>query len=141
MADKETLHWTDGHGRKVTREVRLTLDIRDFEGMAGYPWLVMAANPHLSGPDILRFLRLKADEGLEGAERNPSWIARRRWMFQRASNLPGTQPDADGKDARALSTMREYPTLSARKLSRLLKEKGIDRSREWVRRFRCYDRE
>jgi hypothetical protein len=137
MSDKGTMTWEDGHGRKVTREVRLTIDVRDFEGLAGYPWLVMAANPLLSGPDILRFLELKADEGLVGVERNRSWIARRRWMFQRNDNLPGTRPNADGKDARALTIMEEHPTLSARKLSQLLKENGISRGKDWVQKNRC----
>ncbi len=128
---KVTISWTDGHGTKVSREVNMTLDIRDFEGLAGYPWLLLAANPQLSIPDIMRFLELKGNEGLEAAQRSASWFQRRRWMFSRTA-VPGTRPNADGKDAQAFAIMREHPKLPARRLSKLLKERGIQRGKDWV---------
>ena len=49
----------------------------------------------------------------------------------------GLQPDVDGKDRRAIEIMRENSTLSARKLSLLLKEHGIPRNKDWVWKHRC----
>lgn len=135
MSDKVTMCFTDGRGKKVARVVNQTLDIRDFEGLAGYPWLVIAANPHLSISDIWMFLVMRQNEGLHGVERSRSWIQRHLFLFRRPR--VGPCPHPDGKDARAIAIMREFPRLSARNLSKTLKENGIDRSREWVRRHRC----
>jgi hypothetical protein len=68
--------WLDGRGRRQSREVRLTLDVRRFEGMLGYPLLVMAANPHLSVADLLRWLERK------GYERGRGWAEKRRKLFR-----------------------------------------------------------
>ena len=129
MPDKVIMAWTDWHGREVSREIRLTLDIRNFEGMAGYALLFMAANPHLSYDEMLRFLASK------GVGRTLSWLRRRRWMFQQPDS--GAKPDVDGNGTRATQIMRANPTMSVAKLSRLLAGHGIKRSREWVRRNRC----
>lgn len=45
--------------------------------------------------------------------------------------------DRDGKQARALALMAENPEMSVFALSLFLKQDGIKRSREWVRKNRC----
>lgn len=135
MSDKVSMSWTDRRGKNINREVNLILDIRDFEGLAGYPWLLIAANPHLSISDIQRFLELKVDEGVNGVMRPSSWIQRKLFLFRRPR--VGPRPHPDGKDARAIAIVRDNPTMSARNLSRLLKERGIDRGKDWVQLHRC----
>lgn len=49
--------WTDWNGKTV--KVNTVADARDFEGMAGYPWIIMAANPQLSNTVIDRFEQLR----------------------------------------------------------------------------------
>lgn len=117
-------------------EVNLVADARDVIGLAGFPWIVIAANPQLSNDKISWFL---ATCGVVGAERSAGWIQRHRGMFRRTKQHPpgGTAADADGNYARAVQIMREHPTVSARQLVRNLKEHGINRSREWVRKHRC----
>jgi len=119
-------------------EVNLVVDARDLVGLAGFPWIVMAANPQLSNDKLSWFL---ATCGIEDVERSEGWIQRRRWMFRRKSQHPhntgGRPRDGDRNEARILQIMRDNPNLSARQLSRLLKERGCDRSREWVRQHRC----
>jgi hypothetical protein len=133
--DKVTLFW-EGQRGKTTREVNLTLDIRDFEGRPGYVWLFLAANTHLSYDAMVLWLGLQK---WKGAERSRSWLQRRRWLFEPPDkvNNTGVKQNADGRDARAMTIMQEYPTMSARALSRLLKERGINRSKNWVLRNRC----
>jgi hypothetical protein len=121
--------FVDGHGKEVTREVHETLDIRKFQGMPGYALLVIAANPHLSCFNIWRWLRAN------GVGRTQSWIARRRWLFQDPSP-PGAKRDPDGQNNRAFTIMTANPRLSVRDLTKLLAERGISRSREWVRQNR-----
>ena len=135
MSDSEMFRFRDGRGQEVTRDVNLTLDIRDFEDKPGYPWLFLAANAHLSYDVMLRYLESKGAR----LERTKGWLQRRRWMFEPANavNGPGVKANADGKEARAIAMVRANATLSAAKLSRLLAESGIRRSREWVRRNRC----
>jgi hypothetical protein len=136
MSDKATLWWEDWRGNKTTVDVNLVADARSVVGLAGYPWLIIAANPQLSNELIERYLRVC---GIEGVERSKSWIQRRRWMFRRVEpgNTNGPTHDLDRNQARAVRIMRENTNLSARQLSRLLKENRIIRSREWVRKHRC----
>jgi hypothetical protein len=116
-------------------EVNLIADARDVVGLAGFPWIVIAANPQLSNEKISWFL---ATCGIEGVERSSGWIQRHRGMFRRVRQQPagGCKADADGNYARAVRIMREYPTESARRLVYILKEQRIKRSREWVRQHR-----
>jgi hypothetical protein len=136
MSDKTTMFWTDWGGNQRTEEVNLVADARSVVGLAGYPWLIIAANPHLSNAAIERHLSYC---GIDGVERSLSWIQRRRWMFRTVEpgNTNGPRSDPDGKQVRAVRIMRENTNLSARQLSRLLKENRIIRSREWVRKHRC----
>jgi hypothetical protein len=134
--DKITRFWTHWRGHKITEEVNLIADARSVVGLAGYPWIIIAANPHLSNAAIERYLQ---SCGIDGAERTLSWIQRRRWMFRTVEpgNTTGPTPDLDRNQARAVKIMRQNPNLSARQLSRLLKDQRIIRSREWVRKHRC----
>jgi hypothetical protein len=130
MSDKITMSWTDWRGNKITREVKQTIDVGDFVGTPGYALLVLAANAnHLSAPEIDRFLQ-RQEVG-----RSLTYLKRRRWLFQQ----PGADNAAnrDRNEARAVRIMHENPELSLRNLVVLLKEHGIIRSREWVRRHRC----
>ncbi len=126
------MRWTDGRGNEVSREVNETVDLRQFEGTAGYALLVLAANRHLSRFALWLWLKH------HGVGRSDSWIMRRRWLFQKPTetNASGAKPDADGHGKPALDIMRTNPTLSLRDLVRLLAKHGIKRSREWVRRNR-----
>jgi hypothetical protein len=114
----------------------MVADARNVVGLAGYPWLIIAANPQLSNVSIERYLRHCE---VDGAERSLSWIQRHRWMFRtvETGNTKGPRADPDGNQARAVRIMRDNPNLSARGLSRLLKDNRIIRSREWVRKHRC----
>jgi hypothetical protein len=123
---------TNWRGKEETRELSYTLDIRDHRGEPGWALLAIAANTHLSVGDLLSLLELG------GVGRSRSWVARRRWLFQQPGAVNATSPpNRDGKDAWARKIMSEHPSLSVRDLSVLLEEKGIVRSREWVRRHRC----
>lgn len=132
------LHFTDGRGNAVTREIRHTLDIRDFLGTPGYSMLVVAANTHLSIENIEMFLALKAEE-LPGVARSRSWIQRRRWLFQKpgTDNTKTREANGDGRQAHALAIMAEHRRESVRAVVKLLARAGIIRSREWVRKHRC----
>jgi hypothetical protein len=136
MSDKTTLWWTDWRGNKITQEINMVADARDVVGLAGYPWIIIAANPHLSNATIERYLR---HCGVDGAERSLSWIQRHRWMFRSVEpgNTKGPMPDPDRNQVRAVRVMRDNPNLSVRQLVYLLKENRIVRSREWVRKHRC----
>jgi hypothetical protein len=134
MSDKITMAFEDGRGKEVTRDVHMALNAADCRGTPIYPWLVIAANPHLSAPDILRFFELEAERGLAGIRRPLSWIRRKRWMAQFPDhiNMSGPRPDDDAQYRRAVAIMRANPTMSARALARLLKENGVDRGKDWV---------
>jgi hypothetical protein len=138
MADAET--WTltldepDRYGREQVRTVNLTIDIRDFKDKAGFAWLVLAANPHLSVRDIQEVLINVGEQH----ERPLGWISRRRWLFH-GSGTPGGKRNADGQDERAREIMAEHPRLSCRKLVYVLREHSIFRSSEWVRQNRIFD--
>jgi len=129
----ETIIWTDGHGKEVSREINLTLNVEDFRGTPGYAQLVIAANRHLSIPTVERWLELV------GVEVSRNWLYRRRWMFQdpKTVNKPGSKSDEDGKYARAVAIIRENRKMSVGRLSWLLRQHGITRCREWVRQHRC----
>ena len=117
-------------------EVNLVADARDIVGLAGFPWIVLAANPHLSNEKIYWFL---ATCGIDGVERSSGWIQRHRWMFRRASQHPhntvGRPRDRD--HIRAVEIMKANPTVSAGQLVWALKERGIKRSKTWVLQNRC----
>ncbi len=128
--ETQTLTWTDGYGKTKCVPVNFTLDAMNFKGMAGFGLLVLAANPHLTIPQLARLLELN------GCQRSCAWIQRRRWLFQPpdAERIGGRNTNmTDGKDAAALTIMRENPRLSLRDLVRLLAGHGIERGREWVR--------
>jgi hypothetical protein len=134
--DKTTMSWTNRHGKTERRTIKHVIDIRDFRGTPGYSMLVVAANTHLSVADIERFLAAESLE-LPRVLRSQTWIQNRRWLFQQ----PGTdnykpQSDQDGKGAKAREIMAANPRLSNWSLSKLLKEHGIKRSKEWCRRHR-----
>lgn len=126
--------WTDYNTGK-TVNINTVADARDIEGLAGYPWIIMAANPQLSNAVIDRYL---SNCGIDGAERTQSWLQRKRWMFRRVQpgNHAGGTPDRNGNQARALRIMRENPRLSIRQLVHVLADNGITRAREWVRKHR-----
>lgn len=121
----------DRYGRERTRTVNLTIDIRDFKDRAGFAWLVMAANPHLSVREIQDVLETVGDE-----HRRPvGWISRRRWLFH-GKGKPGMKRNRDCLDERARKIMADNPHSSCRQLAYKLREKGINRSPEWVRQNR-----
>ena len=135
--DSDMLTFENYSGRMVRREVKQTLDVRDYLGMPGYPWLVIAANPHLSLFDLVMYL-YHQNKTTPGVERPKSWIHRRRWLFRPPTDRAQYPVhDPDRQHARALRVMAEHPTLSVRNLTKLLQEHGIVRGREWVRQHRC----
>lgn len=132
MGSKIVMSWTDWRGREVTRDVNQLIDVRDFLGTPGYALLLVAANPHLSGGDLVRYLLHV------GVGRTRNWIYRRLWLFRQPGTDRGaTNANADGRDEQAIRVMREYPRLSVRKMAAKLKDHGITRGREWVRQHRC----
>jgi hypothetical protein len=126
-----TLGEPDRYGREQARTVNLTIDIRDFKDKAGFAYLLMAANPHLSVRDTQAVLAAVGEQH----ERPVGWISRRRWLFH-GKGMVGAKRNADGKDEKARRIMEENPRLSSRQMAYLLRENGIRRSREWVRRNR-----
>ena len=118
------------HCKPTERVVNLTLHLDDFRETPGFAWLVLAANAgNLTMPEVSMYL------GLIGPQhgRSASWLQRHRKLFQR----PGTsnvnnRVNADGKDEQAIAIMRRHPNDSARYLVKLLRERGIHRTREWV---------
>lgn len=124
-----TLDEPDRYGRERVRTVSLTIDIRDFKDKAVFPWLVMAANPHLSMRDIQVVLANVSEQH----ERSLGWLSRRRWMIH-GKGKRGGRANADGQDERARAIMAANPKLSNRQMARLLREDyGIRRGPEWVR--------
>ena len=134
MADTWTLTLgdPDRYGREQSRTVNLTIDIRDFKDKAGFAYLVMAANPHLSVRDTQAVLASVSEQH----ERPVGWISRRRWLFH-GTGKAGAKPNADDKDQAARRIMEGNPRLSARQMVYRLRDAGIDRSREWIRQNRC----
>jgi hypothetical protein len=136
--DNLMMQYTDGWGKRVERSVYQTIDARDFLGTPGYPWIVIAANPQLSAAELETWLNIEARD-TPGVGRSLSWIKRRRWMFQHPGNRSavGPKPDRDGNMARAIKIMARHPTVSLRSLAILLRESGVKRSKEWIRKHRC----
>ena len=126
-----TLGEPDRYGREQTRIVNLTIDIRDFKDKAGYPWLLMAANPQLSVRDTQEVLAAVGEQH----ERPVGWISRRRWLFH-GKGKTGAKQNADGLDEKAFKIMAENPRASNRQMVYILRKHRIRRSREWVRRNR-----
>jgi hypothetical protein len=113
---------------RKTIEYRVDIDAREFEGRAGMPWLIMAANPGLSITELLDVM------AAHGYERTRSWVSRRRWIFLDANYVRSTGGvrDRDGQEARAFRIMDEHPHVSARELVRILKDGGVKRGKDWV---------
>lgn len=126
-----TLGEPDRYGQEQVRTVNLTIDIRDFKDKAGFAWLVMAANPHLSVRDTQAVLAAVGEQH----ERPIGWISRRRWLFH-GTGKTGRKRNADGLDEKARKIMAENPRLSCRQQAYKLRERGINRSPEWVRQNR-----
>jgi hypothetical protein len=124
----------DRYGREHVRTVNLTIDIRDFKGTAIFPWLLIAANPHLSVRDTQTVLLNVGEQNARSA----GWISRRRWMCFGVGKT-GSKRNADGLDDKARKIMAKNPHVSNRQLVYLLKQRGIRRSREWVRQNRVSD--
>lgn len=129
------LEFEGASGKRLTRPISYVIDIRDYKGRPGYPWLVIAANPQLSVYALWVWLLSEGGKN----ERGESWIKRRRWLFRDTEevNCAGGQANADGRDERAVKIMRENPTMSARSLVRLLRENGIRRGKDWVLKHKC----
>lgn len=121
----------DRYGREQSRDVNLTIDIRDFKDNAGFVYLLIAANPQLSIRDIQDI----ATAVNANHHRPVGWLSRRRWLFH-GLGKPGLKPNIDGRDEQARALMAEHPNLSSRETVQLLRESGIVRSREWVRQHR-----
>jgi hypothetical protein len=123
------MQWTDWRGDKQTRTVNPLIDVRDFIGTPGFALLVLAANStppnRLSAPDIGSYLEIV------GVGRSQSYLKKRRWLFQPGGT--NNSANRDGNDGRAFRVMGAHPERSLRDLVVLLKERGIKRSKEWVR--------
>jgi hypothetical protein len=131
---KIVLTWMDGRGKKE-REIDPVFDIRDFRGTPAFALLAVAVGSH-SGMSIMEIVRWLNAEGIG---RSWGWVQRRRWLSRPPGtvNRSGARANIDGLDDRAVTIMREYPTLSVRRLAWVLRENGIRRSSEWVRQNRC----
>jgi hypothetical protein len=125
-----TLDKRDRYGREQVRTVNLTIDIREFKERAGFAWLLMAANPHLSVRDIQEVLANVGEEH----ERPIGWISRRRWMFH-GKGQPGCQVNPQ-QAADAQKIMDDNPTASARRLAAMFRAGGLPFSREYARKHR-----
>ena len=118
-------------GKKV--QYRLDINAAEFKGRAGMPWLIMAANLHLSISKLLSVM------DHYGYYRTRSWVQRRRWIFFDADyvrNAGGRPRDEDGQEARAYQIMAKHRHVSARELARILRKSGIKRGKDWVLRHR-----
>ncbi len=115
-----------GLGKKF--RYRLDINAADFKGRAGMPWLIMAANLHLSINELLEVMEAY------GYQRTRSWVSRRRWIFFDAGYVrnAGRIRNADGQEGRAYQIMDKHPHVSARELTRILRKSGIQRGKDWV---------
>lgn len=132
---KLTLGKLDRYGRKQVRTIKLTVDVLDFKDCAGFGLLLMAANPDLSSRDLQAVLTEVGPQH----ERPLGYISRRRWLFQ-GKGEAGRKSNADGLDEKARAIMAENPHKSSRQLAYLLREHGIPRSLDWVRKNRTLDK-
>jgi hypothetical protein len=136
MSDKTPVKWLEHDSINLGKKVRYRLDINagEFKGRAGMPWLIMAANIHLSINELLEVM------DAYGYERTRSWVSRRRWIFfddNYVRNAGGVR-NADGQEARAYRIMDAHPHVSARELARILRQNGIKRGKDWVLRNRVH---
>lgn len=118
-------------GKKI--QYRTDINICDFVGRAGMPWLIMAANVNLSITELLDVM------AAHGYERTRSWVSRRRWIFFSADYVrkAGRVRNGDGQEERAHRIMRQHPHVSAREMARILRESGIKRGKDWVLKNRA----
>lgn len=132
---KAVLRYERPRGGFETIEVNLVANALDVVGLAGFPWVILAANPQLSNEKIWWFL---ATCGIDGVMRSDGWIQRHRFLFRRASQHPhntaGRPRDRD--HVRAVGIMKANPTISARQMVHALAEHGIKKSKDWVLRNR-----
>lgn len=119
-------------GKKI--QYRVDIDARQFQGRAGMPWLIMAANVNLSINDLLDVM------AAYGYERTRSWVSRRRWIFFDADYVrnAGGVRNTDGQEERAYRIMDEHPHVSARELVRILRKNNIKRGKDWVLKNRVH---
>jgi hypothetical protein len=122
------LHLTDQWNRPTVKTVHLHLDAAAFKDSAIFPYLIMAANPTLSAPEIERVL----DSVGALQHRSLTWIRTRRWMCHATVQ----QQPRDGQDDRALAIVAAHPRKSARQLRLMLRRAGIWRSLDWLYRSR-----
>lgn len=108
---------------------RVVSNAGDFKGKAGLPYLIIAANPHLSLNELVDVM------AAYGCYRGRTWVSRRRWMYFDPRDVGGVR-NADGQDERAYRIMDQHPQVSARELVRILQKNGIRRGKDWVLRRR-----
>lgn len=125
------IEWHELDSLDLGKKIRYRLDINaaEFKGRAGVPWLVMAANTHLSLNELAAVMA-----EVFGVYRPRNWIWHRRWMFQDPNLVrkAGGVRNADGQDERAFQIMDSHRQVSARQLVRILQESGIRRGKDWV---------
>jgi hypothetical protein len=124
------LKTTDSHGRAVTKTVNIQLDLAGFKDCAVFPYLLMAANPHLSTRDIQDVASSFGDHQW----RSETWIKTRRWMC--SVDPTPVQESADGLDEQAQRILQKNPRMSARRIAAVLEANGILRTLQWVYRSR-----
>jgi hypothetical protein len=131
MSDSYKITFRDGRNRQIEKTVNCVIDIRDFADKAGFAWLMIAANPHLSLAEMRNALAIEGEQH----ERSASWIARRRWMFHTPKPV-GAPKNRDRRDEQVLAFCAQHPKMSSRQIAGFLRTKGITRSATWVRTHR-----
>lgn len=114
----------------MTKTVNIRVDLSGFKDCAVFPYLVMAANPHLSARELQDVVSSFGDHQW----RSETWLKTRRWMC--SVDPTPLKPSADGLDERARRIMQGHPRLSSPKMAALLKADGISRTPHWVYRSR-----
>lgn len=124
------VEWLEVDSPALRKKIRYRadIDIRNYKGRAGMPWLIMAANVQLSVTELLEVM------AAYGYTRTRSWVSRRRWIFFDAGYVrsAGAVRNADGQEGLAHRIMAQHPHVSARELARILRENGIRRGKDWV---------